>query len=201
MEAKNLSDRAKRDLELVDAAITGDQRAYTQLLGAYRDNIYFMMVKMVGDRDDAEDLTIEAFGKAFKRLEQYRPDFAFSTWLFKIASNNCIDFLRKKKKATMVSLDRAYTNDDGDEGKIDIVEMNLNPEQAYMKEQRKEEMRRIVDQLKPKYRQLVEMRYFDEKSYDEIASELDLPLGTVKAQLFRARELMHEILKHSVNNI
>lgn len=101
----------------------------------------------------------------------------------------------------MVSLDRAYTNDDGDEGKIDIVEMNLNPEQAYMKEQRKEEMRRIVDQLKPKYRQLVEMRYFDEKSYDEIASELDLPLGTVKAQLFRARELMHEILKHSVNNI
>ena len=201
MEAKNLSERAKRDLDLVDAAIAGNQRAYAQLMGAYRDNIYFMMLKMVANKDDAEDLTVEAFGKAFKRLEQYRPDFAFSTWLFKIASNNCIDFLRKKKKATMVSLDHAYTNDDGDEGRIDIVELSLNPEQAYMKEQRKDEMRRIVEQLKPKYRKLVEMRYFDEKSYDEIAEELDLPLGTVKAQLFRARELMHEILKHSVNTI
>ena len=201
MEKKNLSERAKRDLDLVEAALGGDQRAYTQLMSAYRENIYFMMYKMVSNRDDAEDLTIEAFGKAFKRLEQYRPDFAFSTWLFKIASNNCIDFLRKKKKATLVSLDQGYSNDEGDESTIDIEELNLNPEQAYMKEQRKEEMHKIVDQLKPKYRQLVELRYFEEKSYEEIADDLNLPLGTVKAQLFRARELMYEILKHSVNTI
>lgn len=201
MEDKNLSDRAKRDLDLVDSALSGSQRAYTQLMSAYRENIYFMMFKMVNNRDDAEDLTIEAFGKAFKRLEQYRPDFAFSTWLFKIASNNCIDFLRKKKKATLVSLDQGYSNEDGDEMTIDIEEDNLNPEQAFMKEQRKEEMHKIVDQLKPKYKQLVELRYFDEMSYEEIADELCLPLGTVKAQLFRARELMYEILKHTAKTI
>jgi len=201
MEDKNLSDRAKRDLDLVDAALGGNQRAYTQLMSASRENIYFMMFKMVNNRDDAEDLTIEAFGKAFKRLEQYRPDFAFSTWLFKIASNNCIDFLRKKKKATLVSLDQGYSNEDGDEMTIDIEEDNLNPEQAFMKEQRKEEMHKIVDQLKPKYKQLVELRYFEEMSYEEIADELNLPLGTVKAQLFRARELMFEILKHTAKTI
>ncbi|MDP4964549.1 MAG: sigma-70 family RNA polymerase sigma factor [Salibacteraceae bacterium] len=201
MEDKNLSDRAKRDLDLVDSALSGSQRAYTQLMSAYRENIYFMMFKMVNNRDDAEDLTIEAFGKAFKRLDQYRPDFAFSTWLFKIASNNCIDFLRKKKKATLVSLDQGYSNEDGDESTIDIEEDNLNPEQAFMKEQRKEEMHKIVDQLKPKYKQLVELRYFNEMSYEEIADELSLPLGTVKAQLFRARELMYEILKHTAKTI
>jgi len=201
MEDKNLSDRAKRDLDLVDAALGGNQRAYTQLMSAYRENIYFMMFKMVNNRDDAEDLTIEAIGKAFKRLEQYRPDFAFSTWLFKIASNNCIDFLRKKKKATLVSLDQGYSNEDGDEMTIDIEEDNLNPEQAFMKEQRKEEMHKIVDQLKAKYKQLVELRYFEEMSYEEIADELNLPLGTVKAQLFRARELMFEILKHTAKTI
>ena len=201
MEDKNLSDRAKRDLDLVDSALSGSQRAYTQLLSAYRENIYFMMFKMVNNRDDAEDLTIEAFGKAFKRLDQYRPDFAFSTWLFKIASNNCIDFLRKKKKATLVSLDQGYSNEDGDESAIDIEEDNLNPEQAFMKEQRKEEMHKIVDQLKPKYKQLVELRYFNEMSYEEIADELSLPLGTVKAQLFRARDLMYEILKHTAKTI
>ena len=201
MEEKNLSDRAKRDLELVDAALAGDQKAYTSLMSAYRENIYFMMLKMVSNKDDADDLTVEAFGKAFKRLEQYKPDFAFSTWLFKIASNNCIDFLRRKKKATLVSLDQGYVNEEGDESKFDVEEEGLDPEQAFMKAQRKEEMHKIVDQLKPKYKKLVELRYFDELSYDEIAEELDLPLGTVKAQLFRARELMFEILKHSVNRI
>lgn len=201
MEEQNLSDRAKRDLELVSQALAGDQRAYTRLMAVYRENIYFMMLKMVSNRDDAEDLTIEAFGKAFKRLQQYRPDYAFSTWLFKIASNNCIDFLRKKKKAKHISIDEGIQNDDGDDIALDIESKGLNPEQAFVKEQRIEEMHRIVEQLKPKYRTLVELRYFKELSYEEIATELELPLGTVKAQLFRARELMYEILKHNVNNI
>lgn len=203
MDEKNLSDRAKRDLELVEQALTGDQRAYTQLMSEYRENIYYMMLKMVNNKDDAEDLTIEAFGKAFKRLAQYKPDFAFSTWLFKIASNNCIDFLRKQKKAKLVSIDEGFNNDDGEEpqGGMDIKAKGLNPEQALMKGQRITEMHRIVEQLKPKYRTLVDLRYFQELSYEEIAEELDLPLGTVKAQLFRARELMYEILKHSINSI
>ncbi|MEZ4722896.1 MAG: sigma-70 family RNA polymerase sigma factor [Flavobacteriales bacterium] len=202
MEEKNFSDRAKRDLELVEEALAGDQRAYTKLMAAYRENIYFMMLKMVASKDDAEDLTIEAFGKAFKRLNQYKPDYAFSTWLFKIASNNCIDFLRKKKKAQTISIDEGFGGEETDEGGgMDIESESLDPEQKLMRGQRIDEMHRIVEQLKPKYRNLVELRYFEELSYEEIADQLELPLGTVKAQLFRARELMYEILKHSVNRI
>ena len=93
----HLSDKAKHDLVLVEAARKGNQAAYADLMERYRDSIYFMMLKMVKNSDDADDLTIEAFGKAFSRLEQYSPSFAFSTWLFKIASNNCIDFIRKKR--------------------------------------------------------------------------------------------------------
>ena len=201
MDSKKVSESAKRDLGLVDRALNGDQRAYTELMSLYRDSVFFMMKKMIANTDDAEDLTIEAFGKAFKRLEQYSPDYAFSTWLFKIASNNCIDFLRRKKLGSTMSLDAGFDSSDDQEGSIDVEFSGLDPEQALMKEQRIDEMHRIVEQLKPKYKQLVEMRYFKELSYEEISVELDLPLGTVKAQLFRARELMFEILKHTKNTI
>jgi RNA polymerase sigma-70 factor (ECF subfamily) len=97
VEKGHLSDKAKYDLSLVQDAIKGDQLAYADLMERYRESIYYMMLKMVKNPDDADDLTIEAFGKAFNRLPQYSPSFAFSTWLFKIASNNCIDFIRKKK--------------------------------------------------------------------------------------------------------
>ena len=195
MESKKISDSAKRDLKLVGRAIGGDQRAYTELMSLYHESVFFMMKKMIANNDDAEDLTVEAFGKAFKRLAQYSPDYAFSTWLFKIASNNCIDFLRKKRLVKTISLDSGYATDN--DGAIDLEFEGLNPEEKLMKSQRIDEMHRIVEQLKPKYRQLAEMRYFREMSYDEISSDLDLPLGTVKAQLFRARDLMFEILKNT----
>src|SRR5512138_1461909 len=107
----NLSEKAQYDYELVLHAMDGDQRAYAELMGRYRDAIYFMLLKMVNNASDAEDLTIEAFGKAFKNIDQYAPNYAFSTWLFKIATNNCIDFIRKRK-ANTVSLDQT---DDDDE--------------------------------------------------------------------------------------
>mgnify|MGYP000719135553 CR=1 FL=1 len=198
---KKVSDRAKRDGELVQQALAGSQKAFTELMATYRDNIYFMMLKMVNNPEDADDLTVEAFGKAFKRLEQYRPDFAFSTWLFRIASNNCIDFIRKKKNKQIISLDEAYSDDNKETYSTGIPSEALDPEQRLVKEQRIEQIHRIIEQLKPRYRRLVELRYLQEKSYDEIAQELEMPLGTVKAQLFRSRELMHEILKHSINKI
>ncbi len=201
MDKKNVGSRMERDYALVRSAIVGDQSAYAELLQAYRENIYFMMLKMVKNPDDAEDLTIEAFGKAFKRLKSFNPEYAFSTWLFRIASNNAIDFIRKKKKATVFSLDEKDEDEDGYGGSYDVQSKELNPEQKLVKGQRIEAMHKIVESLKPKYRTLVELRYLKEYSYDEIAEELDLPLGTVKAQLFRARELMYEILKHNVKNI
>ena len=165
----------------------------------YRESIYFMMLKMVKHPDDAEDLTLEAFGKAFSRLEQYSPNFAFSTWLFKIASNNCIDFIRRKR-IRAISIDQGYSNDDGETIEISIKDSVLDPAEAMQKEERIQKMRDIVDKLKPRYRRLVEMRYFDEMAYEEIAEQLDLPLGTVKAQLFRARDFLFQMMQNTKEN-
>src|SRR5210317_1546355 len=116
----NLSEKAQKDYALVVKAIEkGDQKAYAELMARYKDSIYFMLLKMVNNRDDADDLTIEAFGKAFKNIKQYTPDYAFSTWLFKIDTNNCIDFIRKKKKQTL-SIDKGFETDDGGEMSIEI---------------------------------------------------------------------------------
>ena len=155
---------------------------------------------MVRNKDDAEDLTIEAFGKAFKRLDQYVPNYAFSTWLFRIASNNCIDFIRKQKMVTY-SLDSQMEGKDGDKMGFDVKSKGLDPSEVVMKDQKVKMMREVVDKLKPRYKILVELRYFKELSYEEIAEELDLPLGTVKAQLFRARDLLYNIMKNKKGKI
>ena len=167
----NLSEKALYDYKIVRNAIAGDEKAYGELFKRYKDSVYFMILKMVNNRTDAEDLMFEAFEKAFASLNYYSPQFAFSTWLFKIASNNTIDFIRKRKAQT-VSLD------------VD----DINPEdRGYINS--------IL--LKGRYRRLIELRYFDEFSYEEIADTLAIPLGTVKAQLFRARELLLNILQHT----
>lgn len=197
----NLSEKAVRDYQLVRKAVDkGDQKSYAELMARYKDSIYFMLLKMVNNRDDADDLTIEAFGKAFKNIKQYTPDFAFSTWLFKIATNNCIDFIRKKKKQTL-SLDKSINTDDGGELVLDVKSDRPDPEEHMMKKQKVVMMRDVVDKLKPRYKKLVELRYFEELSYEEIAEELQLPLGTVKAQLFRAREFLYQIMKNSEHKI
>ena len=197
----HLSEKAQKDYELVLRATNNkDQQAFSDLMDKYKDPIYYMLLKMVNNNDDAEDLTLEAFGKAFNRLNQYTPNFAFSTWLFKIATNNCIDFLRKKKKNVM-SIDNRVSNNDGEEYMFEIKSNGMTPEQIAMNEQKIQLMRQYVKKLKPRYEILVEMRYFKEMSYEEISIELDLPLGTVKAQLFRAREFLYNIIKHSFETI
>jgi len=195
-----LTDKGQRDYILIQRAVNeSDQQAYEELHKYYRDSLYYMMLKMTGDATDAEDLTIEAFGKAFKNLIQYTPDFAFSTWLFKIATNNCIDFLRKKSKVDpAISIDR---NDEQYHATTQIATSSLNPEETFIKDQKIELMREVVQRLKPHYRILIELRYFKEYSYEEIVDELDLPLGTVKAQLFRAREKLYTLLRESKDRI
>ncbi len=190
----NFSPRAKEDYDLVRKAMdTNDQQSYAKLMQRYRDSIYFMVLKMVHDPDDADDLTIEAFGKAFSNLHKYSPDFAFSTWLYKIALNNSIDFIRKRKLETL-SIDEESENEGGDSYKMDLQAPGLDPEEKFIKEQRAILMRETMDKLNPKYRMLIELRFFDELSYEEIADQTKLPLGTVKAQLFRAKDLLYQIL-------
>jgi RNA polymerase sigma factor (sigma-70 family) len=198
----HLTPKAQRDYQLVRQAVdTGDRKAYSELLNHYRDSLYFMMLKMTNNPVDADDLTIEAFGKAFKNLDQYSPEYAFSTWLFKIATNNCIDYLRKSRR---IQYTTGHIDSDGNETEgypANLPSLTLDPEEKVIEKQKIKLMRDVVEKLKPRYRRLIEMRYFKEFSYEEIAVELDLPIGTVKAQLFRAREFLYQILKNSQEKI
>jgi len=200
VDTSHLSDKGKIDLAFVQAAIKGDQSAYAALMDRYRESIYYMMLKMVSNTDDADDLTIEAFGKAFNRLEQYSPNYAFSTWLYKIASNNCIDFIRKKR-LKVTSMDSGRKTEDGEILYFDAKSDTRDPEETVMHKQKMLHMRDLVSKLKPRYRLLVEKRYFEELSYEEISKELNLPLGTVKAQLFRARDFLSTLIEKTKDTI
>ncbi len=192
----DLSEKALRDLELVKRARQGDEKAYAKLMGIYKDAIYYMLLKMVSNPSDADDLTIEAFGKAFRNLDLYTPTYAFSTWLFRIATNNCIDFIRKKKTAPS-AIDQQQ--DEKEDPASTLQSDTPDPEEEMIRSQKNKELRHVVSQLKPKYRELIELRYFREYSYEEIAKELNIPLGTVKAQIFRAKDLLYNILRKKSN--
>ncbi len=195
-----LTEKATHDYKLVCMARDkGDRKAYADLMNKYREPLYFMLLKMTNDAMDAEDLTIEALGKAFKNLHQYTPNYAFSTWLFKIASNNCIDYIRKKRMKT-ISMDKIIGNEN-ENNSFDIMADALNPEEKTIENQKIKLMHHIVEKLKPHYRKLVELRYFKEYSYEEISEELNLPIGTIKVQLFRARDFLYQIIKNAEESI
>lgn len=199
MVDRELTDKAKQDLILIDKALNnGDQRAFSTLMSKYRDPIFFMLLEKINDNELAKELTIEALGKAFNKLHLYTPNFAFSTWLFTIARNNAIDYLRKKKLAT-ISIDQLRETDQGGEISFDVIDDGLDPESFLLKKQRLQIVRKIVACLDPKYRVLVRLRYFKEYSYKEIAEELNIPVGTVKAQLFRSREQLFNLLDGKEN--
>lgn len=197
MEEQRLTppEHIRRDYNLVKSALNGESKAFARLLSRYKESVYIKLLKMVKNSNDAEDLTLEAFMKAYRNLHLYSPSYAFSTWLFRIATNNCIDFLRKKKGVHISSIENNGNDENGEN--IKLRSDDLNPEELLIREQRAIELRKIVSRLKPRYQALVELRYFKEYSYEEIAKELDLPLGTVKAQLFRARETLFEMIASS----
>ena len=196
-----LTDKGKRDLKLIQRALkTGDPDAYNQLMKLYRDPIYFMLYEKVGDQEIAKDLTIEALGKAFKKLHMYTPNFTFSTWLYTVAKNNCIDYLRKNKLTT-VSIDKIIEDSKERKNNFNIASSDPDPEKIMIKKQRVAILRQIVNQLKEKQRELVKLRYFKEMSYEEIAETLDIPLGTVKAQLHRSREKLFKIMSGSKDSL
>ncbi|HET9052900.1 MAG TPA: sigma-70 family RNA polymerase sigma factor [Cyclobacteriaceae bacterium] len=198
---RQFSDKALEDFELIDDAVQkNDEKAFAKLMQRYKRPVYHMILKMVRNVDDAEDLTIESFAKAFRSLHRFKKDFTFSTWLFRIATNNTIDHIRKKKLNTL-SIDNRFTDDNGDGISIEVEDENLNPQEETIKEQKAELIQVFVDKLPPKYQKLVRLRYFQELSYEEIAAELEAPLGTVKAQLHRARELMFEMVKNKRDHI
>jgi len=190
-----LSPRAKEDYRLVvEAREHGSQHAFAQLLERYRLSVYYTIIKIVNNPDDAEDMTIEAFGKAFHNIHKYTSDYAFSTWLFKIAVNNAIDFMRKKRIMTH-SLNQDSDDSESVYKTLDLKAPTLDPEEKFIHEQRALILQEIVEKLHPRYKQLIRLRFFDELSYEEIAEKLKLPIGTVKNQLFRAKDLLYTMLK------
>ncbi|MFK8101358.1 MAG: RNA polymerase sigma factor [Saprospiraceae bacterium] len=193
-KTKTLSSRAQEDYEFVLSAIDGNQKSYAVLMERYRNSIFHMMLKMVNNREDADDLTLEAFGKAFNKLPSYAPNYAFSTWLFKIAINNCIDYIRKKR-LNLLSIDDPIEQGGTNDYSSNLKSSSLDPEEQFIRRQKVKLMRNVLGKLSHKYRLMIELRFFEELSYDEIARELDIPLGTVKAQLFRAKEILYNLLQ------
>lgn len=201
LEEGRFSSKALEDFRLIDMAVSGDDKAYAKLLQRYKRPVYHVILKMVRNVDDAEDLMMESFSKAFRSLHKFKKDFTFSTWLFRIATNNTIDHIRKKKLNTL-SIENTYTDDDGASVSIDIEDKgNLDPQEEAIRMQKEEIMQVFVNMLPSKYQKLVRLRYFHELSYEEIAAEIEAPLGTVKAQLHRARELMYDLVKNKKEHI
>ena len=183
----------ERDILLVRQILeSANREAYAQLMDEYYDKVYSRMLKMINEPDYAEDLTMEAFNKAFMKLDQYTPDYPFSTWLYRIAKNNCIDYLRR------------YRNDNENkanpyEARIGMAAHELanqlpSPEELLINQEETKLLREIVETLHPKYKDIIKLYYFKELSCEEIAQNLDLPEGTVKVRLYRARELLYNIM-------
>ena len=192
-----MSQRSEKDNKLVKQVLSGDGKAFARLMSCYKDTIYFMVLKMVNNKTDAEDITLEIFFKAFRSIESYNSDYAFSTWLFKIAQNTTIDFIRKRKN-NIISID--YDAEDESSISEHILQSSmLNPEEILMKEQEEILMKGLIVKMKPKYQRLIELRYFKEYAYEEIAEELSIPIGTVKTQLFRAKAALGELLAESIH--
>lgn len=188
--------KSERDYRLVKQILeSGNRAAYSQLMDEYFEKVYSRMLKMTSQPGDAEDLTMEAFNKAFSKLDQYTSDFAFSTWLYRIAKNNCIDHLRRNKKDndSMVNQQEAGLGIAAHE----LANQLPSPEQLMIMQQETQLLREIVDTLHPKYKDIIKLHYFKELSCEEIAQQLDLPEGTVKVRLFRARELLYNIMSKS----
>jgi len=194
----NFSESAIQDLKLVMAARSGDEQAFSQLMGRYMSTIYFMLIKIVPYREVAKELTIEAFSKAFINIHQYEPQFAFSSWLFRIAHNTAIDHLRRRKVSDSY-IELPLNDDDYQDFEFNYnVQSTIdNPEEVFIKGENAELLRKMIQSLKPQYRILIEMRYLEEYTVSEISSELNLPVGTIKVQLSRSRKMLFERLKNS----
>jgi len=185
---------AKEDDQiLIKKALAGNESAFSLLLNKHKDAVYRIIVKIVHNRDEAQDLVQETFMKAFGSLSSYKCQYRFTTWLYKIAANSCIDFLRKRRLIS-VSLDQPLKTKDG-EVRIELPDWTYNPEKDLASRQKFLSIEAAIDLLPRKYREVIVLRHKQDKPYEEIAEILGIPVGTVKARIFRARELLKKKLK------
>ncbi len=175
----------------IEKAKIGDQVAFTFLLDFYWNEVYGFMLKRTENETDAEDITIETFSKAFDKLATYNPEFQFNTWLIAIAKNVHIDILRKKKLSLFLEI-----TDEEDYQAYNIADTTPSAEDKLITEQNLSQLLQYIKELKPHYQEVIQLRYFQEMSYQEIANQLDEPLGNVKVKILRAKKLLAEIIQN-----
>ena len=186
------------DHELVTFARQGSEKAYRELLGRYERPVFSLVYRMVRDRELSEDLAQETFVKVFNHLDSYNPKYKFSSWIFKIASNLAIDHLRKKELNT-VSLDgsrHARTDDEIESSRISVASADENPEELLVAKELGNEIEAAIGELRAEYRTAIVLRHVEGRPYEEIAEIMDVPLGTVKTYIHRARSELRESLAH-----
>jgi RNA polymerase sigma-70 factor (ECF subfamily) len=181
------------DIEVIKRILDGDKEAFAIIQKKYARIIASLIRRMIKDEADVNDLTQDTFIKAYNALGNFQLNYSFSSWLFKIASNTCIDFLRKKR-FNLVSLHRPSNDSEGEEI-IEIKDDTHTPDTDLLAKERKEALINAIAGLPDNYREIIKLRHGEDLDYSEIAYRLDLPLGTVKAHLFRARKLLYEKLK------
>lgn len=175
----------------IENAKLGDQAAFTFLLNQYWNEVYGFMLKRTENETDAEDITIETFSKAFDKIISYNPEFQFNTWLIAIAKNVHIDMLRKRKSSLLLDI-----TDKEDNQAYNVADSSPSPEDKLITEQHLSSLLQCIKQLKPRYQEVIQLRYFQELSYQEIAENLGEPLSNVKIKLLRAKKLLAEIIQN-----
>ena len=181
------------DQALVKLALAGDQKAYKALFEMHRQSIFHIAVKIVRNNEEAKDLVQETFIRAFGSLKTYDSTYRFSTWLYKIAANCSIDSIRKRR-IDALSLDKPISTKDGDV-QMEVADYTYHPERDLFDKRRRFGIEEAIEDLPAKYKEVIVLRHKEDKSYEDIARILKVPVGTVKARIFRARELLKKKLK------
>ncbi|WP_343616295.1 sigma-70 family RNA polymerase sigma factor [Flavobacterium sp.] len=176
----------------IEKAKKGDQIAFTFLLDYFWNEVYSFMLKRTENETVAEDITIETFSKAFDKISSYNPEFQFNTWLIAIAKNVHIDLLRKKRTNLFIEI-----TDNEDQQAYNIADPTPSAEDALIKEQNLSRLLQCIKELKPHYQEVIQLRYFQEMSYQEIANKINEPLSSVKVKLLRAKKLLAEIIERN----
>jgi RNA polymerase sigma-70 factor (ECF subfamily) len=182
------------DFEIIRRILAGEQELYGVLQKRYKSVITTLIRKMIKDEDDVQDLVQETFIKAYNALERFQFGYSFSSWIYRIASNNCIDFMRKRRFAT-VSIDQPLSGNSEDEYTFEIKDETYLADSTMLSKEKSQILVSAIDSLPENYRQIIFLRHTEELDYQEIANKLEIPLGTVKAHLFRARKLLYDKLK------
>ena len=189
---------SRKDSEFytVQKALSGDQRAFTTLYNSYHRSLLHQIKKIVRDEEVAMDIIMETFEKAFQALHRYSPEYAFSTWLFRIGINCAIDYIRnnKNKPDSIIELDKQMMFENDDQLGYQLKCPDKTPDEQLMTEQRLDFMREVLILIPRWQRRIIELRYIDDFTYNEIADELGMPLGTVKGMLHRAKEVLIDIV-------